>query len=326
MIQNKIEKVSWVYKDYVIAKRIYKSTRANIFVLEGLEHNWNILNKFSNNDHIFVVISHNATEWNFNKTIKIIEQENQDLNLKNICYLANNEIQMKTAKQFGFESILFNHNSFLDENIYKITNNDERRKYNLVLNVRPEKWKRPYLANLVRPLAIIKGLNHRKDDYYDLTKLAPDFINENYLNSSQVVDVYNMSEIGGCFSAAEGACYTSSEFLLCGLPVVSTPSEGGRDFWYSEENSIIANDNESDIAEACARGLYNLKNGIWNRKAIRSRHIEIANHQRMEFINHIDKILNTSLNLLDGKAIFLNNFKNKMTEKINLNELHKLFD
>ena len=42
----------------------------------------------------------------------------------------------------------------------------------------------------------------------------------------------NQAATGAILSRAEGANYASAEYLLCGLPVVSTPSEGGRDVFF----------------------------------------------------------------------------------------------
>jgi glycosyltransferase involved in cell wall biosynthesis len=38
------------------------------------------------------------------------------------------------------------------------------------------------------------------------------------------------------------------EYMLCGTPVVSTPSTGGRDVFFTPENSIIRDDNPKAVA------------------------------------------------------------------------------
>ena len=53
----------------------------------------------------------------------------------------------------------------------------------------------------------------------------------------------------------EGANYSSSEYLLCGLPVVSTESSGGRDYWFDDYNSIICKPNE-DSVKKCDEFVY----------------------------------------------------------------------
>ena len=57
--------------------------------------------------------------------------------------------------------------------------------------------------------------------------------------------------VGGVFSEEEGACWASSEYLLCGLPVVSTHSRGGRDVWYSGHNSLIVEPTQARARRVC---------------------------------------------------------------------------
>eukprot|EP00967_Tisochrysis_lutea_P010454 scaffold11991_cov21-Tisochrysis_lutea.AAC.1 len=46
-----------------------------------------------------------------------------------------------------------------------------------------------------------------------------------YMPPTEVAADIKKSATGGVFSALEGACYASTEILLCGCPVISTPSE-----------------------------------------------------------------------------------------------------
>lgn len=60
-----------------------------------------------------------------------------------------------------------------------------------------------------------------------------------YLSASQVCAALNRCEVGLALSELEGPCWASTEYLLCGLPVVTTPCSGGREVWYNEGNSIV---------------------------------------------------------------------------------------
>jgi glycosyltransferase involved in cell wall biosynthesis len=100
--------------------------------------------------------------------------------------------------------------------------------------------------------------------------------------------------VGGIFSEKEGACYSSSEYLLCGLPVVSTRSEGGRDEWYNKWNSIICDPIESAVSEAVSRAKYNLKKGIFNRHRIRAMHVSKQYEMRNIFCDHVSSICEIS--------------------------------
>ncbi|WP_164127899.1 glycosyltransferase, partial [Stenotrophomonas maltophilia] len=60
------------------------------------------------------------------------------------------------------------------------------------------------------------------------------------LTPEAVNRVYNQAAVGLCLSAVEGAMCASMEYLMAGLPVVSTPSVGGRDVYFDPDYCIIA--------------------------------------------------------------------------------------
>lgn len=49
------------------------------------------------------------------------------------------------------------------------------------------------------------------------------------LSAHQIAGWLNRAKVGLCLSAVEGATTAAIEYMLCGLPVVTTPSKGGRD-------------------------------------------------------------------------------------------------
>ena len=60
----------------------------------------------------------------------------------------------------------------------------------------------------------------------------------------------NRAAVGLCLSAIEGANYASIEYLLAGLPVVSTPSTGGRDVYFDPEFCVIADPAPDAVRDA----------------------------------------------------------------------------
>lgn len=100
----------------------------------------------------------------------------------------------------------------------------------------------------------------------------------------------NSSSVGGIFSATEGACYASTEYLLCGLPVVSTASSGGRDIWYTPNNSIIVEATESAVAAGVQEAMVKLQTGEFDRAAIRSGAVRMAEQFRAKFVREIEVI------------------------------------
>ena len=55
------------------------------------------------------------------------------------------------------------------------------------------------------------------------------------------------ARVGLCLSEEEGAMFASIEYLLCGLPVVSTPNMGGRDFFFDEKFSQTVDPSEEAV-------------------------------------------------------------------------------
>jgi hypothetical protein len=58
----------------------------------------------------------------------------------------------------------------------------------------------------------------------------------------------NKAHVGLCLSAEEGAMFVSAEYLLCGIPVVSTRNKGGRDVMFTPEHVFIADDTPESVA------------------------------------------------------------------------------
>jgi glycosyltransferase involved in cell wall biosynthesis len=70
------------------------------------------------------------------------------------------------------------------------------------------------------------------------------------MSPEEVNEVYNQSAVGLCLSAREGAMFASMEYMLAGLPIVSTPSVGGRDVYFDDDYCIIARPDPRDIRDA----------------------------------------------------------------------------
>jgi hypothetical protein len=60
----------------------------------------------------------------------------------------------------------------------------------------------------------------------------------------------SQAHCGVIFSSSEGGCYASTEYLLCGIPVVSTHSIGGRDAYYDDVTAIVVNSDPDEISKA----------------------------------------------------------------------------
>ena len=234
---------------------------------------------------------------------------------KNLVCMANTHEEVKAARDLGMiYSDLINHNCWLDYNLYKCQNRPTRT-YDLVCNARPEKWKRVHLAKDIEKLAIIQGNLNRKHQYVDYKLMNPAYLNDKRIPPAEVVSIINQSEAGGIFSQVEGACYSSSEYLLCGIPVISTPSKGGRDIFYNSDNSIIVNPDSRDVVAAVTSLISRRKNAHYSPHDIRNQHIEISNSMRRTFKHIIARIFALHYKGILSDSYFDEFFVNKLIRK-----------
>jgi len=165
----------------------------------------------------------------------------------------------------GVSAHFINHNAFLDERLFSIQP-ETSKVYDAVYNARMTEFKRHELAREIQSLLIIGGTVTPEDSdaYFRHTKAILPHAKFTYegpkkiLNEQEVNSLLNQSRVGLCLSACEGAMYASVEYLLCGLPVVSTASLGGRDSWFDPRFTRIVADDPQQIA-AAVRDLINQK-------------------------------------------------------------------
>ncbi len=230
----------------------------------------------------------------------------------------NSEIEKNFLEQKGFVGEIINHNCWLDENTIKPQ--QVEKIYDAILISRTCSFKRHFLANGVNKLALVTGgQNHEEDLTYPL----PDHVynNSEPISSYEICTKISQSRCGLMLSSIEGACYSSSEYLLCGVPVVSTRSFGGRDTWYDEYNSFICEDNQESVKE----GVEFFKNNPRDANLIRERHIQLSKAQRNLFIDALHNVFERYQIKIDAVNYFKNNYFHKMISCIHEDKLKEIF-
>jgi len=161
--------------------------------------------------------------------------------LHRFIFLCNDERERSAHAMAGLDAVLCNHNAFLDEELFQP--GDETKRYDAVYTAAIVDWKRHELAQLVESCLHITyrrdKLTGRQtlDQLEELERLMPSHHFANPIVDGhlmrilppEVAALLQQSRCGLCLSAEEGAMFASIEYLLTGLPVVSTPSVGGRD-------------------------------------------------------------------------------------------------
>ncbi|HEY9156125.1 MAG TPA: hypothetical protein VIM69_13395, partial [Opitutaceae bacterium] len=119
---------------------------------------------------------------------------------------------------------------------------------------------------------------------------------------------YNRARVGLCLSAEEGSMYASTQYLLCGLPIVTTKSRGGRDLMFNPTDCIYVEDTPESVAlgvkEAISRNL--------NPADVRARVLEKMNEHRRKLIGIIQDYLDRRGGKVNFAEVFRRHFANKL--------------
>jgi hypothetical protein len=117
-------------------------------------------------------------------------------------------------------------------------------EFDSVYNAAFHGYKRHYLARDLSSLLLIGyAFRGNFESAKDILRSLPSAVLANRLAEDSILplspqDVANRlpgATTGLCLSAIEGAMYASMEYLMSGLPVVSTLSLGGRDYFFDDD-------------------------------------------------------------------------------------------
>jgi len=250
-----------------------------------------VLEKTKNKKSILFV----SSEWYRSKyTLKIAKHNPYDKTI----ILANTIEEKEFFENKTDCDVLFcNNNAFLDENMFTIQK-DTVKVYDLMLNNKFTCTKNTAYGKLCNNVIHVgyyteEKYNFPKFGYYANFNNQPNDYNFNkkdyiFLNGNQINTYINQSVAGGIFTNREGACRASSEYSLCGVPVISTASKGGRDIWYDSYNSIICEPNERSVYDC----LQIIKNRTINPELIRESHLKIADQHKTTLVDYVIDELN----------------------------------
>ncbi len=214
---------------------------------------------------------------------------------RNVVFLANSrseETTLRKALPAGTGVILVNNTCFLDTDIFDIFPGCEK-KWLCVINAKPFAFKRLELSGLVPDKIFITYMRDTPDRYgsarVSLPDLNPSAIFRN-IADGQVAVHLNQSKVGAILSEEEGACYASTEYLLCGLPVVSTPSRGGRDVFYDDTTAVICQPDAGDVVRAVRHAAERVGRGEITAAEIRRRTVERIGGFRENLIGSLRQV------------------------------------
>lgn len=205
---------------------------------------------------------------------------------------ATEEVDYLLAR--GFRAMLMNHNTFANDRIFRII--PQQKAFDAIYVAKMESFKRHELARKIPNLALLYSRFGDVKNY--LPKVRSFLPNATFLNgdpndgsyrtfdSEAVAQHINKSRVGLCLSRIEGAMYASIEYLLCGIPVVSTRSKGGRDLFFDDRYCAVVDDDPDAISAAVNGFISNPPDPVFVRDQTLGK-ITAARTQFIEFISRL---------------------------------------
>lgn len=172
---------------------------------------------------------------------------------KTLHFMRNAEQEDRLLRRLRVPGDLVNIASYIDDQAFRITG--EAKRYDAVYAARMVGYKRLWLAGSVRSLFVqTYGECRKPDGSYDLHRYEPaishcDF-NRGWVSVDELVASYNRARVGLSLSKVEGAMLASVEYMLCGLPQVSTPCRGGREQFFDTRFVAIVDEEPKAVAAA----------------------------------------------------------------------------
>ncbi|OKH38520.1 glycosyltransferase [Calothrix sp. HK-06] len=193
---------------------------------------------------------------------------------------ASDEEQLR--KRFFIRGGHFNQNFYINEYLYQVL--DEPKVYDAIYTAQLNSSKRLGLAKDIEKLMVV---SYGGDLHAYCPELKHADFNRSFLPRTELAKKYNQSSVGLILSAMEGANLASSEYLLCGIPVVSTPSKGGRDEFFTPENTIIV----PPEAEAVAQAVETWKKLAPDPQTIRASTLKRMHEWRLQYCEYIARLV-----------------------------------
>jgi len=209
-----------------------------------------------------------------------------------LVYSCGDPAEVMELEAAGMQAVWSSHNAFVDESLFRPQDGalpGDPREFDAIYDARFSRFKRHMLAAKVPRLALIHYDAKALREYAwslrvrwalrraEILNRHDVFLLPRRLRLDQVAQAYRRARVGLCLSAVEGAMLASIQYLLSGLPVVTTPSKGGRDVFFDADNSLTV----APTPEAVASGVREMIARRADPWAIRARVLErIAEHRR----------------------------------------------
>jgi glycosyltransferase involved in cell wall biosynthesis len=185
-----------------------------------------------------------------------------------------------------------NKNCFIDESIFKIEENIIKEEKGIYVTALKQK-KRIHLCKDINEINLIANYSQEPEQHINLNGI--NIINKEFIKKHDLYKYYNKALFGCIFSIQDCSSNVSCEYLLSGLPVLTTRSSGGRNIWYNKYNHILIEPNQNSLKEAISLCKEKIEKGIFNSELIRRKQLKLMLDFRFKFNKLISQISNLNL-------------------------------
>lgn len=252
-----------------------------------------------------------------------------------LIFLCNELIESAILNKFGIPAFFAPHNALIDYGLYHPAPEAEK-KYDALINSRLDEFKRHILAKRIDRLAIITYFAHKTPlqvslgylNYLKRNMPQADFLNFSkdgsfaWLSKQEIAKISSQCHVGLIMSSLEGGCMAACEYLLSGLPVVSTKNQGGRDLFLPPEYSITVEPNFKEVRDATEE----LKSRDLNPYDVRAACIKLIDKYRDNYLTAWQSIYDLENIKKNAKDEWSKQFRHLLAENIYMPEIVKLFE
>ena len=200
----------------------------------------------------------------------------QSLPKARTVFMCSTHKEQARLKWVGFNTKWCHQNLLCNEDEFFIDESGER-VFDAVYNAVLAPYKRHELLAEVKSLRLVTG-SVNKIHLLSEMGLSKAEVNDRYLSKREIAKVLGSCKCGLALSKEEGGMLACTEYLLCGLPVVSTPSIGGRDVFFKKSNHILCDDTANAVGNAVTLA----SSRDWDREKIRHETLAIQQSFRHE--------------------------------------------
>jgi len=221
--------------------------------------------------------------------------------------MANSNYEERYRKLFGIPGFKCSSYVFTDEKQYPILN--EEKKYDAVYAAQLKDFKRIPLAKDIKSLYVLtyKGGEKQWDLHIEYPEVNHADFNSSWIDSVEKNKLFSASKVGLCLSKEEGPMLASLEYMLNGLPVVSTNSKGGRDEYYSSDYCKVVKASSEKIKIAVESLI---KQSI-SPAYIRNQTIQKLENDRIRYVNFLCDFIYEDRGIQLNRELLKNTIFNK---------------